>query len=300
MAAAGILFRKRDNYCMKNKGVQFIILSAFFFALMNLFVKLSGDLPSIQKSFFRNLVACAVAAVILFRSGEGFRFQRKNLPLLILRSALGTVGILCNYYAVDHLLMSDASMLSKLSPFFVIIFSALFLKEKADSFQKFSVVAAFIGSLFIIKPGLQVDQIVPSLIGFAGAMAAGSAYTCVRGLSQRGERGPLIVFFFSAFSCLVTLPYILLNYAPMSGMQLFYLLMAGASAACAQFSVTAAYSYAPAKEISVFDYSQVIFAAVIGFIAFGQIPDILSLAGYGIIIAIAIALYRHNQKAAQR
>lgn len=50
---------------MKNKGVQFILLSAFFFAVMNLFVKLSGDLPSVQKSFFRNLVAAGVAAVIL-------------------------------------------------------------------------------------------------------------------------------------------------------------------------------------------------------------------------------------------
>ncbi len=103
---------------MKNKGVQFILLSAFFFAVMNLFVKLSGDLPSVQKSFFRNLVAAGVAAVILIRSHQGFGFQKKNLPLLILRSTLGTIGILCNFYAVDHLVMSDASMLSKLSPFF--------------------------------------------------------------------------------------------------------------------------------------------------------------------------------------
>ena len=152
---------------MKNKGVQFILLSAFFFAVMNLFVKLSGDLPSVQKSFFRNLVAAGVAAVILIRSHQGFGFQKKNLPLLILRSTLGTIGILCNFYAVDHLVMSDASMLSKLSPFFVIIFSALFLKEKADNVQKLSVVAAFVGSLFIIKPGLRIEQIVQSLVGFA-------------------------------------------------------------------------------------------------------------------------------------
>lgn len=282
---------------MKNKGVQFILLSAFFFAVMNLFVKLSGDLPSVQKSFFRNLVAAGVAAVILIRSHQGFGFQKKNLPLLILRSTLGTIGILCNFYAVDHLVMSDASMLSKLSPFFVIIFSALFLKEKADNVQKLSVVAAFVGSLFIIKPGLRIEQIVPSLVGFAGAMAAGSAYyTCVRGLSQRGERGPLIVFFFSAFSCLVTLPYLIFSFAPMTLLQLISLLLAGVAAACAQFSVTAAYSYAPAKEISVFDYSQVVFSAILGWIVFGQIPDALSFVGYALIITVAVLLYRHNQK----
>lgn len=257
---------------MKNKGVQFILLSAFFFAVMNLFVKLSGDLPSIQKSFFRNLVAAGVAAAILIRSHQGFGFQKKNLPLLILRSTLGTIGILCNFYAVDHLVMSDASMLSKLSPFFVIIFSALFLKEKADNVQKLSVVAAFVGSLFIIKPGLRIEQIVPSLVGFAGAMAAGSAYTCVRGLSQRGERGPLIVFFFSAFSCLVTLPYLVFSFAPMTLFQLISLLLAGVAAACAQFSVTAAYSYAPAKEISVFDYFQVVFSGNPGLDCFWSDP----------------------------
>ena len=206
------------------------------------------------------------------------------------------IGILCNFYAVDHLVMSDASMLSKLSPFFVIIFSALFLKEKADNVQKLSVVAAFIGSLFIIKPGLRIEQIVPSLVGFAGAMAAGSAYTCVRGLSQRGERGPLIVFFFSAFSCLVTLPYLIFSFAPMTLLQLISLLLAGVAAACAQFSVTAAYSYAPAKEISVFDYSQVVFSAILGWIVFGQIPDALSFVGYALIITVAVLLYRHNQK----
>ena len=284
---------------MKNKGVRFIILAAFFFAVMNLFVKLSGNLPSFQKSFFRNLVAAGIAAMILFRSGEGFHVEKRNLPLLILRSTLGTVGILCNFYAVDHLVMSDASMLSKLSPFFVIIFSALFLKEKADNVQKLSVVGAFIGSLFIIKPGLQIDQLVPSLIGFSGAMAAGSAYTCVRGLSMRGERGPMIVFFFSVFSCLATLPFMIINYVPMTGLQLFYLLMAGASAACAQFSVTAAYSYAPAKEISVFDYSQVIFSAILGWIVFRQVPDMLSFVGYAVIITIAVLLYQHNRKVAR-
>ena len=78
--------------------------------------------------------------------------------------------------------------------------------------------------------------------------------------------------------------------------QLISLLLAGVAAACAQFSVTAAYSYAPAKEISVFDYSQVVFSAILGWIVFGQIPDALSFVGYALIIAVAVLLYRHNQK----
>ncbi len=281
---------------MRNKGVRFILLSAFFYALMNVFVKLSGDLPSIQKSFFRNLVACLFAFLILWKNGGGFRWKKGNFSLLTLRSTLGTVGILCNYYAVDHLVMADASMLSKLSPFFVIIFSSLFLQEKTDWAQKMSVVMAFAGSLLIIRPGFNSATLFPSLIGLLGAMTAGGAYACVRGLGQRKERGPYIVFFFSAFSCLVTLPSLIFFFVPMSSLQLLALLLAGICAAAAQFSVTAAYTYAPAREISVFDYSQVIFSALLGFIFFDQLPDGLSFVGYAVIILTAVLLYRHNQK----
>ena len=278
------------------KGILFIILSALCFTFMNVFVRLSGDLPSVQKSFFRNLVAFFIAFLMIVKSREGFKIEKGNLKFMILRAGFGTIGILCNFYAVDHLVLSDASMLNKMSPFFVILFSFLLLKEKLKPAQAVAILIAFGGSLFIIKPGLRIEQIVPSLVGFAGAMAAGSAYTCVRGLSQRGERGPLIVFFFSAFSCLVTLPYLIFSFAPMTLLQLISLLLAGVAAACAQFSVTAAYSYAPAKEISVFDYSQVVFSAILGWIVFGQIPDALSFVGYALIITVAVLLYRHNQK----
>src|SRR5699024_4770935 len=114
----------------KNKAILYILCSVFFFALMNTFVKLSGYIPSIQKSFFRNFVALLFALFIIIRDKKDFKIQKRNLPFLFIRSFMGTIGILCNFYAVDHLLLSDASMLNKLSPFFAILFSYLFLKEK--------------------------------------------------------------------------------------------------------------------------------------------------------------------------
>ena len=109
------------------KGIFFITLSALSFAFMNAFVRLSGDLPSVQKSFFRNLVAFFIALIMIIRSKDGFKIEKGNLKYMILRATFGTVGILCNFYAVDHLVLSDASMLNKMSPFFVIIFSFLLL-----------------------------------------------------------------------------------------------------------------------------------------------------------------------------
>ena len=109
--------------------------SAFCFSLMNMFVRLAGDLPTPQKAFFRNEVALLFAIVILVKSGEGFHIGKGNFKYLFLRSFAGTVGIFGNFYAVDHLAQSDASMLNKMSPFCVIVFSYFILKEKLTHWQ---------------------------------------------------------------------------------------------------------------------------------------------------------------------
>ncbi len=284
------------NLTKKQKGILFIILAAMFFALMNCFVRLSGDLPTVQKSFFRNLVAVFVAFVVLMRSGVGFSYRLKDMPLLLTRSIMGTMGILGNFYAVDHLNIADASMLNKLSPFFAVIFSIFILKEKPKVIQVLGVIIAFVGSLFIIKPSMDFSHTVPALVGMIGGLGAGVAYTCVRALGNRGVKGPLIVFFFSAFSCIAVLPYLMLHYQHMEWWQIGSLLLAGTAAAGGQFSITAAYTNAPAKEISVYDYSQVIFAAILGFFFFAQIPDVYSVLGYIIICGISIVMFIYNGK----
>ena len=94
----------------------------------------------------------------------------------------------------------------------------------------------------------------------------------VRVLGTHGVKGPVIVFYFSFFSCLSVVPWMLFHFTPMSMKQLVTLLMAGLFAAGGQFTITAAYTYAPAGKISIFDYSQIIFATMLGFVLFGEIP----------------------------
>lgn len=272
----------------KYKGIILIILSAFCFAFMNAFVKLSGDLPSIQKSFFRNFVALLIAVGMLWKDRKTFHFQKEGMGYLLLRAIFGTVGILCNFYAIDHLVLSDASMLNKMSPFFTILFSWLLLKEKLRPVQAGAVLTAFLGSLLIIKPTLDFHDFKASAAGFIGGMCAGAAYAMVRILGKKGMHKTFIVLFFSAFSCLVTLPFLILDFHPMTWKQTLILIGAGAAAAGGQFTITAAYCHAPAREISVYDYSQIIFATCLGFFMFGEIPDAWSFLGYGIIIAAAV------------
>lgn len=275
----------------RQKGILCIIMSSFSFALMNLFVHMAGELPSIQKSFFRNFIAMLFALAILLKEKPVVSLDKESKRYLIYRSVFGTIGILCNFYAVDHMLLSDASLLNKMSPFFSVLFAILFLKEKINLFQLFSIIFAFIGALFVIKPtGINLNTL-PAMVGLLGGICAGAAYTFVRAMGQRGVQGSVIVFFFSAFSCLITSPYLVFQFHPMSLYQLAMLLLTGLAATGGQFGITAAYCYAPAKEISVFDYSQIPFAALLGFVFFGQIPDIFSWLGYLIICGTALAMF---------
>lgn len=281
----------------KYLGIIYIIFSAFCFSLMNTCVQLAGDVPFIQKSFFRNFIAVICAVFIMIKQKISWKPQHKeNIPFLIIRSVCGTIGIFGNFYALGHLLLADASMLNKMSPFFAVVFSFIFLKEKMTLFQVLVVIVSFIGSLFIIKPTFTNVALFPALAGLVGGMGAGAAYTTVRVLGKRGEKGAYIVFFFSAFSCLVVLPYLIFNFHPMTFFQLFVLIGAGIAAAGGQFSITAAYCHAPAREISIFDYTQIIFASVLGFVLFGQIPDVWSILGYVIICGTAVAMLLYNSK----
>lgn len=284
--------KKKQKYI----GILYIILAAFFFALMAMFVRLSGNLPAVQKSFFRNLISLVFAGSILAKEKVWFSGKKENIKYLLLRATAGTIGILCNFYAVDHLVLSDASMLNKMSPFFAIIFSYFILKEKVTVPQAIFVAGAFVGSLLIIKPTTAIFSSPAALVGLLGGLGAGIAYTYVRVLGKKGEKGPFVVFVFSAFSCLVTLPYLLFHYHPMSGSQLLFLALAGLSAAGGQFSITAAYFHAPAKEISVYDYSQILFSAILGFVVFHQLPDVYSWIGYVIICSMAILMFLYNQR----
>ena len=277
----------------KIKGIISIILSAAGFAGMAFFVKLSGDVPTMQKAMFRNCVAALIAFIMMRKQGLHFSVPKAlRLPLL-LRCGFGTFGILCNFWSISYLKLGDAGILQKMAPFFAIVMSIFILGEKPNKMAIVSVLLALLGAAFVVKPGQGIVGL-PALVALLGGFSAGTAYTYVRKLGLGGVKGPVVVFSFSMFSVLILLPFFLLQFKPMSIQQTVYLILAGCSAAVGQIFVTKAYADAPAKEISVFDYSQVLFAALLGFVVFGEIPDLYSVIGYALIFGTALWKWKQS------
>ena len=285
-----------SNISNKSKGILCILFAAFGFSLMSFFVRISGDIPTMEKAFFRNAVAIIASLILLIRSGEKIRIKKGCMGDIFLRCVFGTSGLIANFYAIDKLNIADANMLNKLSPFFAILISIPILKEKPKKIDILAVIVAFLGAMLIVRPTGSNMQLVPALIGLYGGFGAGAAYVFVRKLGKKGERTPIIVLCFSIFSTAVSIPFIAVNYVPLKPMQLICLVMAGLSATIGQFGITSAYKCAPAKEISVFDYTQVIFAAILGMLFLGELPQAMSFIGYVIIIGVAVLRWRYNLK----
>ncbi len=307
---------------MKAKGIAAIVASALGFALMAALVRLADDygepLSAFQKSFFRNLVAFAVAAAVYWRRSPRIsnpnpqvpspnpvnpvnpvqtpRSQPRTTFLLLARAAFGTLGIFANFYALSHIPIATGQMLNKTAPFFTVAFAWAFLGERTLPRQAAALAVAFAGAVLVVKPGFAGAEAFPLAVGLLGGAAAGAAYACVRALRRRGADPAYIILYFSVFSCLAAVPFMLPGLKPMTFAQVAVLLGAGGAAAVGQFGVTLAYGYAAPRDIAVYDYSSVLFAAAFGYFFFAQVPDIFSVLGFAVILAALVLLNSRRRK----
>lgn len=280
----------------KGKAIFFMILASFFFTTMNMFGKLASGVTPYQKTFLTNAVATVIVCIIIFKRKASFLGHKDNRKYLFLRGIMGTVSICAFYFSLDYLLLSDATMLNKLSPFFAIIFSFLYLKEKITGKQLIFLLLAFGGSLFVIKPHFD-SSIIPSLMGIVAAACAGLAYTMIRVIGDK-EDFFTVILSFTGIATIVCAPFMFIDTDSLTTSNIIYMILAGLCFVLGQVFLTLAYRNAPASEISMFDYVGLIIAAIYGFILFSEIPDILSIIGYIVIIlASFLNIIIKNKKA---
>lgn len=280
----------KDN----QKAIIYILISALAFTLMSTVVKLAKDIPTYEKVFFRNIINLIIAVNILRRDKISFWGEKKNRKYLVIRGVLGLLGVICNFYAVTQMNLSDASMLFNLTPFFVTLFAVFFLGDKILKVEYISLISAFIAVLLVIKPQFNMS-IIGGVIGVIGAACAGGAYTLVSHINKR-ENPTTIVFYFTFVSVILMTPFMLFNFVKPNLFELFLLICIGIFASIGQFMVTLAYKYGKPSEVAIYNYTSIVFAIVIGFIIWGEIPDKWSVLGSLILIGTGINLYIQKKK----
>ena len=271
-------------------AIKCMLISSFFFSIMNLLVKSSGDLPVMQKAFFRNFVTVFFAAAILKKTGTKFYIPKGARFSVFMRSLMGCFGIVFNFMALKGMLLSNSTAIANTSPFFTLLFSHFMMKDDLSKRQLGIIVVAFLGSLLVAKPTADIVSSLPAIYAFISAFTGGIAMAFLRKATVEKTNPNVIVFSFSAFSVLTMGPIVALNYAPMTAKQLCMLLGAGVAGCGGQVFVTKAYSHAPASKVSMYTYAQIIFASIWTVIFYHTMPDALSFLGYALIVGMGCLL----------
>lgn len=277
----------------KYKGVILIILASLFFSLMATTVKSVNEFPLVQKVFFRNLIGLVILSSFIVKDKAILKLNNKKL--IFARSAFGLIGVFFYYKSLTMLNLSEAVVINKLSPFFVIIIGYVVLKEKIKFTQIIAVAIALVGIIVLVRPQVNID-ILPAFIGIAGAISAASAYTIIRELSKT-DSTITIVFYFCLISTLVTLPFLIPVFVIPTFLEFIGLSLIGVFALAAQLLMTQAYRYAPASQLSIYTYFNILFSTVLGVIFWKESLSYTFLIGAGLIVfAGYINFYSVNEK----
>ena len=260
------------NLNKRLKAICFMIMSSIFFTTMNLLSKLASGISLYQKAFISNSVAFLVIAIVIVKNKISFIGKKENRKYLFVRGICGTLSLAALYFTLDHMILSDATMLSKLGPSFAVILGYLILKDKINKKQVFFLAITLIGSVLIIKPSLSLS-IIPSIIGLLGAACAGTAFTMIRLLGNSENKFTIIVYNI-LFACILSFPFIFLDMKNYHNKEsIVFMVIAGFCIAFGQICLTLAYKNAPASSVAMYDYIGLILSALYGFFLFHEIPD---------------------------
>lgn len=278
------------------RGAAFMLLSALFFSVMGLCVKLAAQsLPNTAVVFGRNLFGLLALLPWLRPLGVRGLATRKPGEHLV-RSLAGLASMYCFFYAIGHMRLADAVLLNYSLPLFMPFIAWLWLGEAIPGGLWQGVVVGFVGIALILKPGSGLFQPI-ALMGVASAVLAALAQVGVRRLTET-EPVTRIVFYFAVIStALSALP--LAGHWSLPGPRLLALLaLMGTVATVAQLLLTRAYAQAPAAQVGPFIYACVPFAALLEGLILGHWPDALSVVGSLLVASAGILILRKGRGAA--
>jgi drug/metabolite transporter (DMT)-like permease len=276
------------------KSILFMIFSAFTFSSMQIIVKLLPAIPLMEKVFFRNFISLLISLIILKKNNLSYFGNKENRKYLFFRYLFGFTGIILFFYATSNMLATDAAILNKLSPVFVIILAHCFLKEKINKSKIIVLIVSILGALLVIKPQFN-SSVLPAAAGFVSAILSGAAYVFITKVGTK-ESIYTTVFYFSFFSSISCIPFFFINFAIPDIYETIMLIILGCLAAVGQIALTSAYNGCEASEVSIYDYSNIIFSTLLAYVFLSEVPDMLSILGGLLIISASLILFINTKR----
>ena len=282
-------------------SLRFMLLSALSFALMTACVKLvsTHNIPVFEIVAARGLVSLIISYIDIKR--KKIPVWGNNKILLISRGVVGTLALLCVYYAVTTLPLVEATLLQYLYPVFTAILAFLFLKERIQRSTLICILLCLLGLFAMVKPNLSVtsDVVLPwfsVFIALLGALGSATAYVIVKRLSKC-EDSSVIIFYFPLIALPLSIILLGDNFVMPDTEALILLLFVGIFTQMGQVGLTKAMQTEVAAKVSAFSYVQIVFSTILGVIIFNEIPSFWTLIGGMLIILGALVnVFGSNKK----
>lgn len=280
----------------KVKAVTLMLISALSFSIMQVFVKMSSsEVGTFEQVFFRNLISLIIASIAVHREHIQILPEiKKGGKAIWGRSFFGFLGIVLFFYATANARQADVAMLNRASPVFVTLFAGPILKEKVTPVQFSAVGLCLAGAYISMQPSFNSDPL-PLISALSAAVVAGLAYTLLS-YCKRSVGATVIIFHFSLFSTIcagiLMLPTFVIPSLKVAGM----LLLIGVFAAAGQYFLTFAYQQAPASEVSIYQYSGVVFTALLSYLIFDEALSGTSIIGAVIILAAIFWVFENGRR----
>jgi drug/metabolite transporter (DMT)-like permease len=286
------------------KAILLKILSALLFAVMSVLVRYLGDrYPVGQVVFFRSAFAILPVVVIYALRGELEAAVRTGQPFRHVGRGLTAVGAMfCNFSALARLPVVDATAISFVAPLITVALSALILKERVRIYRWTAVIVGFSGVLVMLAPHFDIERSAANAVGTAGALLGllGACFSAGSTIQTRAltasETTSSIVLYFSLICALAGLLTWPLGWVEPTWQEFAALVTIGICGGLAHIVLTESYRLAPASLVAPFDYTSMLWALMLGFVVFGEVPSVLVFIGAGIIAAAGLfVIWRERQ-----
>lgn len=254
--------------------------------------------PLFETIFFRNAFAFIPLGIYIARTSGPSILRTTRPGGHMMRAAIGLTGMVAGFQAVSLLPLTEATALSFSAPLFMTALSAVVLREHVGIHRWSAVAVGFVGVLIMVRPDPTHMATVGTVFALVGALGSAGAMTAIREIG-RTEPGPRIVFYFTLAGALVGLASLPFGWIMPDPVTLAVLVLAGLVGGVGQLLLTQALRLAPIAAVAPFDYTQLLWAGVIGFLVWDETPRPTMLAGAAVVAASGLYIvYRETRRRA--